>query len=402
MRWRTDCITCLLRSLAVFRKLFHAQSPRRIRLLLAPLVSALTIWLMMVAAGVAQQSADLNELSTTEPPPPREGDWLEHSDELLQHRLPPTDDSLLQLEEPRRDLAVRGGPGDGKRSPFTAQLLWMPSQNVKGQGTDFTLTSEEINLAFPLSINEDGIWLGMTNLQRLEIGTSAVFPDSSLPVPDQLWDIEFGVMHIREFGDGKKGGAMLRVGSPSDQPFAAIRDMTVSMLGFLTIPHGDRNAWSLSLFYSPTGQIIYPLPGIAYIWRPTDEFTANLGIPFSIDYRPSPGRSLTISYMPLTNAQMIASQSIGEPWSIYAGYRAVNETFLLADRIENRQRLYLFDQRLSLGLQRKLVRGWSVDVSAAYVFDRQIFQAQSFSAERSDQLSITPGVAGAIQLLWAR
>ena len=60
------------------------------------------------------------------------------------------------------------------------------------------------------------------------------------------------------------------------------------------------------------------------------------------------------------------------------------------------------DQRLTLGTQRELGRGWSLDLSAAYVFDRQIFQAEKFSGTRRDELAIDPGPAGMLQLLWTR
>jgi hypothetical protein len=195
---------------------------------------------------------------------------------------------------------------------------------------------------------------------------------------------------------------MLRVGSPSDRPFEALRDMTVTLLGFLTIPAGQRDAWSFSLFYSPTGQIIFPLPGLAYIWRPNPQFEAQLGIPFSLQYRPTESLSLTASYRPLNNVQVVIRQSLGQFWSVSGSYGTMNETFLLADRLEDRQRTYLFDQRLTLGVQRELGRGWSLDFSAAYVFDRQIFQAEKFSGDRRDELRIEPGVAGSIQLLWTR
>ena len=80
----------------------------------------------------------------------------------------------------------------------------------------------------------------------------------------------------------------------------------------------------------------------------------------------------------------------------------MNETFLLSDRLNDRERTYLFDQRVTLGVQRELGRGWSLDLSAAHVFDRQVFQAEKFSGSRSDELAIDAGMAGTLQLLWTR
>lgn len=304
-------------------------------------------------------------------------------------------------EIPRRRLIDSGGPGS-KRAPFKSEIFWIPQQALKGEPGNLAMSGEEVELGYPIRIDSNGIWLALGGVQRLEISTSAVLPDSGLPVPNQLWDIEAGLMHIHNLGDDRQAGGMLRVGSPSDQPFGAFRDMTVTFLGFMTIPSGDRDAWSFSLFYSPTGQIIYPIPGVAYIWRPNERLQANLGIPFSLELKPTESLLLTASYMPLNNVQVLLRQSLGESWSIYGGYRTVNETFLLAERENSRERTYLFDQRLTLGIQRDLGRGWSLDVSAARIFDRQFFQAEKFSGSRRDELSIDSGVAGTVQLTWTR
>ena len=304
------------------------------------------------------------------------------------------------------DIPARRSPGIGgpasDRAPFKSLFFWSPQQAVKGQPGNFAISGEEIELGYPISIDSNGIWLALGGVQRLDVSTSAVLPDSGLPVPNQLWDIEAGLMRIHDLGDDKQAGGMLRVGSPSDQPFGAWRDMTVTFLGFMTIPTGERDAWSFSLFYSPTGQIIYPIPGIAYVWRPNERVQANLGIPFSLELRPTDSLMITASYMPLNNVQLLLRQSLGESWSIYGGYRTVNETFLLADRENNRERTYLFDQRLTLGGKRELGRGWSLDVSAARVFDRQFFQAEEFSGRRRDELLIDSGVAITLQLIWTR
>jgi hypothetical protein len=354
--------------------------------------------------------------------PPAPSVWLDDTRDPLFRRLPPPDappppddlliDDFVRVDEPQADPFPRGGPfgaapgdgspGDGGRAPFTARLFWIPQQDLKNQPGDLAVNGEEIELAFPLRIAPDGIWLALASVQRLEISTSAVLPDSGLPVPNQLWDIEVGTMHLRELANGWRAGGMLRVGSPSDQPFAALRDMTVTLLGFLTVPSGERDAWSFSLFYSPTGQIVFPIPGIAYRWRPSPQFQADLGIPFSLQYRPTETLTLSASYRPLTDVQVLVRQSLGESWSVYGGYRTVNETFLLADRSNDRERTYIFDQRLTLGATRELGRNWSLDLSSAYVFDRHVFQAEKFSGSRRDELTIDPGFAGTLQLLWTR
>lgn len=327
-------------------------------------------------------------------------------EEPLLQRLPAPEDEFAvgvasSGQIPRR-RPMSGGPPGNDRAPFKSRLFWIPAQSVQGQPGKLGINGEEFDLSFPLRIDENGIWLALGGVQRLDINGSAVLPDSGLPVPSQLWDIEAGLMHIRDLGDGRQAGGMVRIGSPSDQPFAAWRDMTVTFLGFLTVPAREQDSWSFSLFYSPTGQIIYPIPGIAYVWRPNDRFQANLGVPFSLEYKPTETAVFTASYMPLNNVQVMMRQSLGKLWSLYGGYRTVSETFLLADRVNNRERTYLFDQRVSVGVQRELGRGWSLDFSTAYVFDRRFFQAEQFSGSRREGLSIDPGIATTLQLMWTR
>ncbi|HND52716.1 MAG TPA: hypothetical protein PLV92_09985, partial [Pirellulaceae bacterium] len=284
--------------------------------------------------------------------------WLADEPTTSLSRLPSTEQMWLDVEQQDAidsdERALGGDFGGGDRAPFKSRLTWIPTQDLKNSPGHLSLNSQEMNLAFPLRIDDDGIWLATGGLQRLEVNTTATLPDAARPFPTQLWDVEIGLMRIRKWDDGRSAGGMVRVGSPSDRPFAAVRDMTVTFLGFLTVPSGEHDAWSFSLFYSPTGQVAFPIPGVAYQWRPSPEFSANLGIPFSFEYRPTETLTLTGSYMPVTNVKFAATQKLGVAWNVHAGYETVTEAFLLADRDRDRERTYIFDQRVTLGLQREL------------------------------------------------
>ena len=321
-------------------------------------------------------------------------------------RLPPIefDDSSLGAEEFATDPPAKsnwGNPAEGERAPFKADAFWIPARPVLHQPGELGLGSQQLSLGFPIRIEESSIWLALGSVKRLEISTDLPWPDSGGPIPEELWDISFGTMHIRELSNGWKAGGMLRIGSPSDQPFGAVRDLTVMMLGCVTIPR-DRDAWSFSLFYSPTSQVVFPIPGFAYVWRPNDRLQANLGIPFSLDYRPTEKLAFTASYRPLNNIELLVRQSLTAEWSLFGGYRTTSDAYLLSDRHRDQDRTYFFDQRVELGLRRQLSRGWSLDVSAGYVFDRRIFQAESFSGSRQNEVEIEPGLAGSVQILWTR
>jgi Domain of unknown function (DUF6268) len=311
---------------------------------------------------------------------------------------------------PIAELPASGPVADGamapfgeERVPFMSRLSGMPVQNLRSQPGDWSQSGEQIKLAAPIYIAPDGgnLWLTTGTVDHISIHSGARLPDSQRPVPDDLWNIDGGVMNVRDLDNGWKTVAILTVGSASDKPFASLRDMTVTAIGSLEVPYRERDAWSFSVFYSPTSQLPFPLPGVAYVWRPSDRLKANLGIPFSLQYQPTENFSLFASYFPLTNANILARQKMSDRWSLYAGYQVVNETYWLADRTERNELFFLFDQRLTLGLQRKLFGGVSIDLSVGYAFDRGVFQAVGFSDNRRDEITIDSGAFGAVQLSWS-
>ena len=85
-------------------------------------------------------------------------------------RTPGSDPSPRQTTVPsRRTRSQSSSPpggrlgadstGEGGRSPFTARLWWIPQQNLRNQPGDLAMNGEEVELAFPLRIAPDGIWL---------------------------------------------------------------------------------------------------------------------------------------------------------------------------------------------------------------------------------------------------
>lgn len=320
---------------------------------------------------------------------------------------------LTQEESEQQELDLRNElspasekndkrPFNGEKSPLRTQAWWIPTASLNGQSGELSMNGAELDLAFPISISESGLWLANGGIERLEIQFSSLLPTSGLPVPEEFWNIQFGVMHFKELEDEWRTGGMLTFGSASDKPFDAARDLTMTMLAFLSIPARELDTWNLSLFYSPTGQLPFPIPGISYGWNPTETLRVNLGVPFSLHYEPSPLWSIDSSYTPLVNGHALASRKLGKQWTLYGGYRTTCEAFFLAERAQDNERFYLFDQRVMLGVKRSLLQHLEVDFSVAYVFDRKIFQAEQFTSERTDLLNINSSVAGMLQLGWKR
>lgn len=332
------------------------------------------------------------------------------------YRLPPVDEDIEELaippvpalteeeilDEPLAQARLPPPGAGGERSPLKGSAFWMPAAELTTQAGDLSFVGSGLEFGVPISFSEDGMWIATSSLHRLDIGGSAMLPDSNVVLPDQLWKIQAGTIHMRQLDNGWRIGAMLSVGSASDEPFASIKEMTAMAVGFVNVPSGERNAWNFSLLYAPASQLPFPIPGVAYDWHASDEVQVKIGVPFSVQYRPTEQTTLTATYMPLTNVRLFARQKMGAAWQVYAGYEVTNDTYFLAERINPDDRLYLFDQRLRMGLERKLLLGLNADVSAAYVFDREIFQASSFSSSHYDVVRIESGPLAIFSIFWQR
>ncbi|MFM9024680.1 MAG: hypothetical protein ACKON7_04980, partial [Planctomycetaceae bacterium] len=156
----------------------------------------------------------------------------------------PISDADPEAAAPRR----RGGPPFGAAAPVSIGAFWAPAAAVDGQDADLAVNAEFARVAMPLGVPAEGkpLWLAIAKFGRLELATDAVLPDSGQPVPDQLWLVETGFMHIRPLDGGGTLGGSFVFGSASDRPYAAFRDLTLMTVGFWNTPaRNERDEWSV-------------------------------------------------------------------------------------------------------------------------------------------------------------
>jgi hypothetical protein len=299
----------------------------------------------------------------------------------------------------------RGGGPFGAAAPVSLGGFWAPAADVVGQPAAIGMNAQFARVAAPLAPPAEGapLWIGIGRFGRLELATAAILPDSRQPVPDQLWLVETGLTHVRPLESGGTLGGTFLFGSASDQPFAAGRDLTLMAIGFWNTPaRNGRDEWNLSVFYSPTAQLPYPLPGIAYGWRPSESFEAKLGVPASLEWKPDGNWTISAAYFPLVNVSVEARRRLGESWSAVAFYRTDTQIYFLADRLLDDERFYVFDQRAAVGLERSLGGGFTIEALASWLFDRELFQGTNFTSGRTDVVKFEPGPGLSLQLLWRR
>jgi hypothetical protein len=143
-----------------------------------------------------------------------------------------------------------------------------------------------------------------------------------------------------------------------------------------------------TLVYSPTNELGFPIPGVAYLWRPSDDFRATIGLPLQVWWRPCEDLTLEASYMLIRTIHTRATYRLAPGWCVYTGYDWGNESYYLADRPDTQERLFYYEQRLSAGVRWDLTDCFTLDLSSGYTFDRFYFQGRQWSDNHHDRLDV--------------
>jgi hypothetical protein len=281
------------------------------------------------------------------------------------------------------------------RAPFRAdyRVTWFTPQPVSGQPTNLGYERQDISVSFPCWQNgTSDEWSALLSVRNELFQTHAILPDTRQAFPDELWNIRMGMTYRHLFDNGWIGGGTVSIGSASDKPFHSIEEMTAGVNAFLRVPRGEHDAWLFTLSYSPTSDLPFPIPGVAYVWQPSENFRANIGLPFQLWYRPVDELTFDVSYMLLTTLRARATYRLCRPVCIYVAYASENEGYLLADRPDVNDRFYNIDQRVTAGAVYNFSRAGSVDLSGGYVFDRRFFEGKNITSGTDfNQLDVGAG-----------
>jgi hypothetical protein len=311
---------------------------------------------------------------------------------------PSSDTAPLPTLSPAIDSPVSSAAGlfntrVGQAVPrVTYSVFGIPSESVAGQSTHLAVVRQDLTVNAPIwQCPTDEFTLNLHVHSEL-IDTGAVLPGTGQAFPSALWDVRMGLSYRHEFDNGWIAGTTVNVGSASDKPFHSINEMTEGISGFLRIPQGDRNAWLLSVSYSPTAQLNFPIPMVAYIWWPSDYFRAQIGLPLHIMYRPTEDITLDASYMLLTSLRGQVVYRVAPQIRLHAGYDFSNEGFFLADRTDTQARFFSYEQRVSTGVQYTFSRNASIDLSGGYIFGRYYFEGRRLSDTSSNRVDVGDGL----------
>lgn len=324
--------------------------------------------------------------------------------------IPSSEAELLADAPPRVEPASRGGfggPGMGGgmggpgMGPPGYRATWYPTRPLSNVAGELGLVRQGLAGAVPIWRQDGQTVLLTAGIRNSLFFTDAILPDTQRPFPSELWNISLGLMYAHKFDNGWSGGLSTTFGSASDKPFHSIEEMNVSFFGFLQMPaRNERDAWLFSLMYSPVGNVAFPIPGIAYSWKPSDELHVNIGLPFSVMWKPVEDLTLTCSYIPVTNVNARATYRVNSGLNVYGGFEWLYEAYFLADRAQRRDRFLAFEKRLIGGVRWDFWTHAALDLNAGYAFDRYYGEGQNQISNLHDKVDVSPGPFAGANLLF--
>jgi len=283
-----------------------------------------------------------------------------------------------------------GGPMGGGQPGYNA--TWYPSQSVSGQSANLGLVRQGLNVGAPIWKEGGDMVLATVGIRNTLFSGGTILPETGRDFPDQLWNVNVGLNAKHRFDNGWTGMLFASFGSASDKPFHSVRELTGNLGGFLRIPAAnERDNWLVGAFYMFNSQVNFPIPILAYGWNPSERLQVNIGLPFSVNWKPSDEWTLAFSYVPLLNINSRLTYAFDPCLRFFGGYEYLTETYLLAGRTDTNDQFFSIEQRLITGVQWDVWKGASVEVNGGYSFGRYYGEGDNQFSSLRDKVDIGSG-----------
>ncbi len=314
--------------------------------------------------------------------------------------------SMFIVGSAHAQQAVRALLGPPAYKPYlagTCEWRGFETHRVADSELEEDVAWQELSLRgdYRQTLNRSFERLLSIGLTRYEIQTDLWVPGTTDPMPDRFWDLELSTGVKQTFKDGHAWGIVGSLGSPSDKPFRTMDEVVLGATAFYLIPaSGERNRWVLFLNYSNQRSFLnhVPLPGAAYLWSPSRNTFAMVGLPAAY-FRTAwaSNWSMDLFFFPPLQGDARVAYRWRPNLESYVRIRSDRDAFLRAGRTEADAWLRHAVIQAETGLSWSLGDHVEVDISMGYAFDRKIYESDSFS-DRDHELELDPGAFAALTL----
>ncbi|MBI2203937.1 MAG: hypothetical protein HYU41_08815 [Candidatus Rokubacteria bacterium] len=282
------------------------------------------------------------------------------------------------------------------------RLQYYSTEPVDGQNTNLNVDQHNFTLVTPLFQSSRDEWSLSGRLRYQDYETRAVLPDTAERFPNELYDVRGGLGYRHKFENDWILGGSFTFGSASDEPFHSEDELVLRAAGLLRVPRGERDAWIFTLIYASDEQILgmrhVPFPGVAYLWKPSDQLTAVIGVPFtSLEYKPTEKLTLEATYVPVRTFHAKAMYAVFRPLRVFLGFDSDHDAYYRAARGDKDDQLFYYEKRGTVGMRFDL-RHVGIELTGSYVWDRFYFEGESFSDRHDNRIDVADGTVVGIRL----
>jgi len=291
--------------------------------------------------------------------------------------------AIEQAKDQAQGVLVTPSALSSQSPPFT--VISIESRYSPGNNEQ---KDNKVNFSTPLQQTAEEYIAASFAASALQFNQDVVL-SSGLAVPNQLNRAEVGLQYTEKMPGFKNWGLRGSVGSASDQLFKESKDTTYSLIANYGYPTPTGGFWMWTVFFSnnsPLGNFI-PIPGVMYMKR-SPTFTGMFGFPMtSLQWTPSADRAYSLSLLGTSLSSEAAFGDVKE-YQIYSVFKWNNQSYLLKDRKEEKDRLTYEEKKIGLGVRKFCFGNALVDLEGGYAFDRLVYLGEGLRNMRSGSADI--------------
>lgn len=219
--------------------------------------------------------------------------------------------------------------------------------------------------------------------------------DKSIPlssgtnIPTHYYKTDLGINFQHNLPENKSVGVRTTFGYNTDKPFHNGRDLSFSLSTSYSYKTSETSSWSLLLFISNNSPIAnyIPIPGFIYTYK-TSTLTGMFGFPFAfLQWRPEGLWSYSLSVFGI-NLSTEAVYGPRDSRQFFTGLSWLNQSYILHDRVNRKDRLSFEDKKIFLGLRSPLTEKFSSEIQLGESFKRKVYIGNSMRGHQLGEATI--------------
>lgn len=222
---------------------------------------------------------------------------------------------------------------------------------------------------------------------QLNIGKGLKLPSGKV-LPSELYESEYGISYKHSDNEAHFWGFSTSFGSASDKTFTSKDNSTLNANIFYSQSTDPVGRWIWLVNYSNNRSFAneVPLPGFAYIYKPSKEFFGIFGFPFAyIRYQINESWNTSALIGPFLYRLEIAKSLMG-PYQLYAQIDSSLQNYYLDNRAEKDFRLFISETKSTVGLKGPLNRVLYLEINGGLAFARSISESKNYEIDKEKHL----------------